>query len=135
MPGSTTCTRTRASSWVSIPSSARSTWEAASTTTGTRRSTCSSAVLFDSASKPSAFGQVLDLVEDERGLVAATRVLMAAAHLRERGVALTGRGVPVDAVPLGAEDLAERVSRRKADAHAKGALLLDHRGPEVLWLA
>src|SRR5215469_2067531 len=134
MPNSTICTRTQACSSVSIRSSGRSTWGAASTTTGTRRSTCSSAGPSEKL-QAAAFGQVLDLVEHERGLVAAARVLMAAAHLRERRITFGGSGIPMDAVPLGAQDLAEGVSRRKAEAHAIGPLLLDHRRPEVRWLA
>jgi arsenate reductase len=41
----------------------------------------------------------------------------------------------VDAVPLGAEELAERVSLREADAHAEGPQLLERRGAEVVCLA
>src|SRR5581483_11439685 len=124
----------RACSSGSIRSWDRSTWGAASTTTGTRRSTCSSAGPSEDSKTP-ALGPVLHLVEEERRPVAGAGMLVAAAHFREGRVALVRRGVPVDAVPFRAEDLAEGVTRREADADAVGALLLDHRRPEVLWLA
>src|SRR5690348_2869976 len=59
---------------------------------------------------------------------------MAAAHLGEGRVALRGGRVPVEAVPFGTQDLAERIARRKADADTVGALLLQHRRSEILWL-
>ena len=47
--------------------------------------------------QPAACGQVLDLLEDQRRRVARTRVLVPAAHLGHRRIALGGGGVPVGA--------------------------------------
>jgi hypothetical protein len=58
-----------------------------------------------------------------------------AAHFSERLVALGGRWVPVQAVPLRAQELAEGVARGKAHPDPVGAELLYRRGTEVLWLA
>src|SRR5579862_1320996 len=85
--------------------------------------------------QPAALGELLDLFENQRGLVAGARVFVPAAHVLEGRVAL-GRGrVPVQALPFGAEELAERVPRRQAHADAVGPQLLDRRRSQVLWLA
>ena len=57
------------------------------------------------------------------------------AGLSEALFALGRRWIPVQALPLGAEELAERVSGRQADADPVGAQLLDRRRREILWLA
>jgi peptide-methionine (S)-S-oxide reductase len=82
-----------------------------------------------------ALREILDLVEDQRRPVAGSRVLMTAAHLRQGLVALFRRGVPVDAVPLRTQNLAERIARRETHPDAVGAKRLDHGRPEILWLA
>jgi hypothetical protein len=55
-----------------------------------------------------------------------------AAHLIERRIALVRGGVPVEAVPLGSQELAEWVSLGEADAHAERPQLLERRGAEVV---
>ena len=87
------------------------------------------------ALEPAALGQFFDFFEDQRGLVAPSRVFVAAAHLGEGGVALVRGRVPMEPVPLGAEQLAEGVARREAHADPIGAELLDWRGAEILRLA
>ena len=82
-----------------------------------------------------AFSQLFDLFKDQGRLVRGPRVLVALAHFRQGGVALFGRGVPVDPVPFRPEQLAERVTRRKAHPHPVGAELLDRRDAQILRLA
>src|SRR5688572_1486149 len=85
--------------------------------------------------KAAAFGELFDLLEDEGGLVAFARVLVPPAHLDQRGVTLGGAGEPMRAVPLGPEEVPERIAGRKADANAVGLLPLDGRGAKVVELA
>src|ERR1700728_2054273 len=54
------------------------------------------------------------------------------AHIRQRRVALLGRGVPVLPLPLGPEELAERIPGRQAHANAVWTQPLDRRGGEIL---
>src|SRR3974390_1515936 len=84
--------------------------------------------------QPPALGELLHLLEDECRLVTGARVLVTAAHFRKRCVALLGRGVPVHALPLRAEQLTKRIARRQADADAVGSQPLDRRGAQVLRL-
>src|SRR5215472_860302 len=84
--------------------------------------------------QPPALGELLHLLEDERRLVTRARVLVTAAHFRQRCVALLGRRVPMQALPLWAEQLTKRITRRQTDADAIGAQPLDRRGAQVLSL-
>src|ERR1700724_2594501 len=59
---------------------------------------------------------------------------MPPAHVRQCRVALGGRGIPVQALPLGTEELAERVPAREAYPYAVGAQPLDRRGAQILRL-
>src|ERR1700730_16588989 len=85
--------------------------------------------------QPATLGELFDLLEHERGLVTGARVLMPAAHFGKRGVTLCRRGVPVLALPLRSEELAERIPQRKAHADPVGTQLLDRRGAKILRLA
>src|SRR6202008_4668712 len=62
-------------------------------------------------------------------------VLVAPAHLRQRGIPLFRRRKPMNPVPLGSEQLAEGIPGGKAHPHPVGAELLDRRDTEVLRLA
>src|SRR5215469_3624400 len=84
--------------------------------------------------QPPALCELLHLLEDQRRLVTGARVFVTAAHLRERGVALLWRWVPMHALPLRAKQLTKRIARRQADADAIRAQPLDRRGAQVLRL-
>ena len=60
---------------------------------------------------------------------------MPAGHFGQGGVPIGGARVPVKSMPLGAQELAEGVADRKADANPVGTEPLDGRRTQVLWLA
>jgi hypothetical protein len=87
------------------------------------------------ALKSAALGELFDFLEHECRPVAAARVLVPPAHLGHGRVALGGRRVPVQPLPLRAEELAERIPRRQADADAVGTQPLDRWSAKILRLA
>src|SRR5882762_8109154 len=64
----------------------------------------------EAASKPPALRQILHLLEHQRRLIPRAGILMPAPHFSQGGIALCRRGVPMKSVPLGTEELAERVA-------------------------
>jgi len=85
--------------------------------------------------QPAALRQLLDLLKNQRRLIGHPRILVPPTHLGEGGIPLFRARVPMNAVPLGPEKLAEGVAGRKADPHPVGAELLDRRNTKVLRLA
>src|SRR5205823_656073 len=61
-----------------------------------------------------ALGELLDLLEHERRLVAGPRVLVPTAHFLERRIAFGRGGIPVLTLPVRSQELSERIADRKA---------------------
>src|SRR5689334_16392785 len=86
------------------------------------------------SSETAALGELLDLLKQERGLVAGPGVFMPPAHFSHRRIPLGGSGVPVQTLPLRPEERAEGISGRQAGPDSEGSELLDRGNAQVLWL-
>ncbi len=75
--------------------------------------------------KAAALGELLDLLEHQRGLIADARIFVLAGHLFEHAVALGCGEVPVRFLPIAAEQLGKRIPA--AQAHPDAVGLRQHR--------